>query len=167
MTIVIFFRRIEKCRNRTKKKYSRVHIGRFDYSPFFYFASKTLAIQKKIAIVFGNWWKVADYTGCQIKFIVQHFAHFWPFLKALADKLMPHSQISCKSWLNNVALELLFSLKNIAMLASKHWFSDCLSWMLKVECLTTRAFLTTFKGRRQKKNWCHLFKSVLKLVKSC
>ena len=43
------------------------------------------------------------YTECQIKFIVQHLAHFWPFLKAPADKLMPHSQISFKSWLYNEA----------------------------------------------------------------
>ena len=37
---------------------------------------------KQIAIVFGNRWKVAKYTGCQTKFIVQHIAHFWPFFKA-------------------------------------------------------------------------------------
>ena len=73
-------------------------------------------IGQKIAIVFANWWKVANYTGCQIKFIVQYFAHFWPFLRALADKLMPHCQISFKSWLNNVASELRFFLLQKLML---------------------------------------------------
>ena len=56
----------------------------------------------------GNQWKVADYTGCQQQFIVQHPAHFWPFLKALAEKLMPDSQISFKSWLNIVDSKLCF-----------------------------------------------------------
>ena len=96
--------------------YSRVHIGRFDYSPLFYFGPKKLA-DKKIAIVFGNQWKVANYTGCQIKFFVQHLKHFWPFLKALADDMMPHSSISFKSWLHNVASELrIFFYKKKPML---------------------------------------------------
>ena len=108
---------------------------------------------KKIAIVFGNWLKVANYTGCQTKFIVQHLAHFWPFLKALADKLMPHSQMSFRSWLNNLASESRFSLKINAMLDWKSCFSDCSSFsktLNKVECLTTRAFLTIIKGPRKK-----------------
>ena len=41
---------------------------------------------------------------------VKHLAHFWQFLKAQAEKLIPHSQISFKSWLNNVA-ELGFFFK--------------------------------------------------------
>ena len=53
----------------------------------------------KIANVSGNQLKVANYAGCQNKFIVKHLAHFFlPFLKALKDKLVPHSQISLKSW---------------------------------------------------------------------
>ena len=31
--------------------------------------------------------------GVKNKFIFQHTAHYWPFLKALAEKLMPYSQI--------------------------------------------------------------------------
>ena len=42
--------------------------------------------------------------------IVHHPAYFWPFLKAAAEKLMPHSQISFKSWLNNVGSKLHFML---------------------------------------------------------
>ena len=38
---------------------------------------------------FGNQWKVVSYTGCQTKFIVEHLVHFWPFLKALADRTAP------------------------------------------------------------------------------
>ena len=53
---------------------------------------------KKIANVFGNQLKVANYAGCQNKFIVKHLAHFLPFLKAPGDKLIPNSQISFKSW---------------------------------------------------------------------
>ena len=56
-----------------------------------------------MAIVVGNQWELAIYTGCKTKFIVLHFAHFLPFLKVLADKLMQHSQITFESWLNNVA----------------------------------------------------------------
>ena len=52
----------------------------------------------KIANVFGNQLKVANYAGCQKKFIVKNVEHFLPFLKALGDKLVPHSQISFKSW---------------------------------------------------------------------
>ena len=37
---------------------------------------------KKIANVFGNQLKVANYAGCQNKFIVKYLAHFLPFLKA-------------------------------------------------------------------------------------
>ena len=61
---------------------------------------------KKSAIFSLNQWKVAIYTGCHKKFIVQHPAHFLPFLKAPPVKLRPHSQISFKSWLNNVGLDL-------------------------------------------------------------
>ena len=55
-------------------------------------------------------WKVAIYAGCQNKFIVQHPAHFLLFLKAPPVKPRPHSQISFKSWLYNVGLELRFFL---------------------------------------------------------
>ena len=34
----------------------------------------------KIAVVYGNRWKVANYAKYQTKFIVQHLAHFWSFL---------------------------------------------------------------------------------------
>ena len=67
----------------------------------FTLGKENLSLKKK-GIFLGNQWKVADYTGCQQQFIVQHPAHFWPFLKALAEKLMPDSQISFKSWLNIV-----------------------------------------------------------------
>ena len=53
---------------------------------------------KKIANVFGNQLKVANYAGCQNKFIVKHLANLLLFLKAPGDKLVPHSQISFKSW---------------------------------------------------------------------
>ena len=54
----------------------------------------------------------SGYLYTQNKFIVQHPAHFLPFLKAPPVKLRPHSQISFKSWLYNVGLELrLFLLK--------------------------------------------------------
>ena len=54
---------------------------------------------KKIANVFGNQLKVAKYAACQKKLIVKNLAFFLkPFLKAPGDKLVPHSQISFKSW---------------------------------------------------------------------
>ena len=56
---------------------------------------------KKIANVFGNQLKGANYAGCQNKFIVKSLVNFWPFLKAPGDKPLPHSQISFKSWLHN------------------------------------------------------------------
>ena len=61
---------------------------------------------------FKNQWKVAIYTGCQNKFIVQQPTHFLPFLKAPPVKLRPHSQISFKSWFYNVGLELRFFFQN-------------------------------------------------------
>ena len=48
--------------------------------------------------------------GVKKEFIVQHPAHFWPFLRAPAEKLMPDSQISFKSWLHNADSELYFFL---------------------------------------------------------
>ena len=63
---------------------------------------------KKSTIFFLNQRKVAIYTGCQNKFIVQHPAHLLPFLKAPPVKMRPHSQISFKSWLYNLGLELRF-----------------------------------------------------------
>ena len=60
---------------------------------------------KKNANVFGNQFKVAYYAGCQNKFILKHLVHFSPFLKAPGDKLLPHSQISFKSWLHNAESE--------------------------------------------------------------
>ena len=75
---------------------------------------------------------MAIYTGCQNNFTVQHQAHFFAILKAPADKLRPHSQISFKSWLNNVGLETSFFL-----LKSMIW------WLEKVSFhLTLKAFLT-------------------------
>ena len=66
---------------------------------------------------------MAIHTGCQNYFIVQHPAHILPFLKAPSDKLRSHSQISFKSWLNNVSLELrFFSFKIHAMVATKVGF---------------------------------------------
>ena len=53
--------------------------------------------------------------GGKSNLLSKTFAHFWPFLKALADKLMAHSQISFKSWLNNVASELHFFLLKIML----------------------------------------------------
>ena len=50
VTIVIFLLLIEKFLNGEKNIYPRVHIGRFDYSPYFYFGPNNLAIQK-LAIV--------------------------------------------------------------------------------------------------------------------
>ena len=110
MTILIFLWRIEKCLKGTNKN----NIQEFILWGLIIHHSFNLGQQilplKKIAIVFGNWWKVANYTGCQTKFIVQHLAHFWPFPKALADKLMPHSKISFKIWLNYLALALHYFL---------------------------------------------------------
>ena len=61
-----------------------------------------------------NQWKLAEYTGCQQKFIVQHQAHFWPFYKALAEKVIQNSQISFKSLLNIVDWKLyIFSFKSL------------------------------------------------------
>ena len=63
VTIVILLWRIERCLNRTNKKNStRVYIGMFDFLPLFIFGPKKLAI-KKIANVFGNHVKVANYAG--------------------------------------------------------------------------------------------------------
>ena len=44
--------------------------------------------------------------GRQTFLIVQQPSHFWPPLKVPAEKLMPHPQISFKSWLYNMDLEL-------------------------------------------------------------
>ena len=49
----------------------------------------------------GKWLTIQ----CVQRIIVQHPVYFWPFLKAPAEKLMPHPQISFKSGLNNVDLE--------------------------------------------------------------
>ena len=46
--------------------------------------------------------------GVKNENIVQHPAHFWPFLRAPAGKLRPHSQISFKSWLHKAESELYF-----------------------------------------------------------
>ena len=82
---------------------------------------------KKIANVFGNQLKGANYAGCKNIFMVKHLAHVWPFLKATGDKLVRHSQISFKSWQNNVGSELrFFSLKINVMVAipSPHYFTS-------------------------------------------
>ena len=42
------------------------------------------------------------------KIIVQHPAYLWPFFKVPSEKLMPHSQISLKYWLNYVGSKLHF-----------------------------------------------------------
>ena len=104
---------MEKCLNGTHNFfYSRVHIGTFDNLSFFYFRGKKIG-HKKISFFFGNHCKVAIYTGCQKKFIVQHPMQFLPFLRALAEKkLMPHSQISFKSWLHSVNPESYLFFKN-------------------------------------------------------
>ena len=66
---------------------------------------------------------MAIHTGCQNNFVVRHPAHFLPFLKAPSDKLRSNSQISFKSWLNIVGLELrFFSFKIHAMVARKVGF---------------------------------------------
>ena len=83
---------------------------------------------KKIGIFLVNQWKVDNYTGCYKKNIVQHPVHFWPFVKAPAEKLMPHPQISFKSWLNNVDSDLYIFLLN-----SKLW------WLEKVNFQTAWA----------------------------
>ena len=72
--------------------------------------SQTKLPLKKSAIFVKIQWKVAIYAGCQNKFIVQHPAHFLLFLKDQPVKPRPHSQISFKSWLYNVGLELRFFL---------------------------------------------------------
>ena len=46
--------------------------------------------------------------GVKYKFIVQHPEHFWPFLRAPAEELMPHSHLSLKKWLYNTESELYF-----------------------------------------------------------
>ena len=51
---------------------------------------------------------MANYTGCQQKNIVQHPAFFLQFLKAQAEKLMPNSHISFKSWFDNADSEFKF-----------------------------------------------------------
>ena len=65
---------------------------------------------KKIAIFLEINEKWLFIQGVKKEFIVQHPAFFLPFLKDPADKLRPHSQISFKSWLNNVGSELGFCL---------------------------------------------------------
>ena len=59
---------------------------------------------------FDNQWKFVVYTQSQNKFIVKNQAHSLPFLKVPADKPRQQSQISLKSWLHNVDLELRFFL---------------------------------------------------------
>ena len=104
--IVICLWRNEKCLNKTKEKInSRVYIGRFDNLPLFYLGPNMLVIKKNKHIV----WKSME-SGLLYRvptqIIVQHPVHFWPLFKAPTEKLMAHSQISFKSWLNNVHSEL-------------------------------------------------------------
>ena len=54
---------------------------------------------------------MADYTGYQ-KIIGQHPAHFWPFFKGQAEKLMPNSQISFINWLSYAHSELYLFVPN-------------------------------------------------------
>ena len=42
---------------------------------------------------------MANYQIVKKKVIIQHPAHFWPFLNFQAEKLMPPLQISFKGWL--------------------------------------------------------------------
>ena len=127
---------------------------------------KNLAI-KEIAMVFGNRWKVANYTGCQTKLIVQHLAHFAPFLKALADKLMTHSKISFKSLVYNVASEFPFFLFNICYVGLKKLLFRLLELLLNLQqnwMSDNQSIFDHFK-RSQMKSWCHHLKSFLKVGK--
>ena len=106
--------------NRTYNKLnSIVHIGRFDNSPLFYIWAKQIIIEEFLHIVRKfkeiSWL----YRVSKINWIVQNRVHFRPFLKVLADKLMPHSQISFKSWVYNVDLDL-----NMFLLKSTQWWLE-------------------------------------------
>ena len=129
------------------KNYSGVHFGRFEYSPFSYFGTKNLAI-KKNAIVFGNWWKVANYTGCQ------PFSAFLAIFEGPSRHTDSTFSNKLKKLVKLCGLRIaFFSLKINTMLAGKSWFSDCWSFsytLNKFECLTTRAFLTILKVPEEK-----------------
>ena len=58
---------------------------------------------KQIYIFFESQWEVANYAGCKLKLLSYIQRIFRPFLKAQAEKLMPYSQISFKSWFTNVS----------------------------------------------------------------
>ena len=106
--------------------------------------------------------------GVKKNHIVKHHVHFWPFLKAPVEKLMPHPQISFKSWLYNVDPEVY-----IFLLRSKLW------WLEKVSFQTVwaspepwtklivrqRAHFRPFL-RYQMKNWCHILKSHIPFLNS-
>ena len=73
-----------------------VHIGRFDNLPFFHFGPNFLVIIK-IIHVFGKSMGIDCLSKVSKKSIVQHPAHFRPFLKFPAEKLIPHLHISFKT----------------------------------------------------------------------
>ena len=47
-------------------------------------------------------------TGCQNKLYYPSFSAFYAIFEDPDEKMMPHSQINCQSWLNNVNSELFF-----------------------------------------------------------
>ena len=83
---------------------SRVHIGRFDNLPVFYFGPKMLVIKKKAfcSEIIGKWLII---QGARKNYFPTS-STFLALFEGPAEKLMAHSQISFKSWLNNVDSEL-------------------------------------------------------------
>ena len=82
----------------------KVNIVRFDNLPSLYFGPKKFTIKKNRQILWKSMESCSLYRVSK-KIIVQHPLHLWPFLKTLTGKLMPHFQISFKSWLNHTCLD--------------------------------------------------------------
>ena len=92
---------------------------------------------------------------------------FLPFLKAPAEKLMSHSQISFESWLNKLRYKLhFFFFENLRYGGLKSWFSDCLtfSWTWTKVIVQQQAHFRQFL-KVTEKIWYNILKSVLKVGK--
>ena len=114
--------------------YVTVYIGRFDYSPFFYFGPKHFAIKENCYCL----WKSKE-SACLCRVSNQIYC---PTFSAFLVIFEGH--VGLKNLVFR-RLELLLSLE-------KSWMSD------------SESIFENFK-RSQKKNWCYLLKSVLKVGK--
>ena len=100
------------------------------------------------------------------KLIVQKQEHFWLFLKVLEEKLMPHSQISFKSWFENKDSDfkkhfvklMLFSIEKKVFFQMA--FASPAPWTNLI--VKIPGSFPQF-SKVPEKIWCHILISVLKV----